>query len=59
MEDIVNILLRPRQIPGHIQSVFIQNVMKLFTRLSSNYLKSQELTKLLKVRQYSLISLVS
>lgn len=52
MENIVNILLKPRQIPGHIRSVFIQNVMKLFTRLASNYLQAKELHKLFKVRSY-------
>ncbi|KAI8121241.1 AP-3 complex subunit delta [Lucilia cuprina] len=41
-ERTLNILLRPRQIPGHIQGVFVQNVVKLFTRLATTCLENED-----------------
>ncbi|XP_061389393.1 AP-3 complex subunit delta [Musca vetustissima] len=41
-EHTLNILLRPRQVPGHIQSVFVQNVVKLFTRLATTCLENED-----------------
>ncbi|XP_075154927.1 adaptor-related protein complex 3, delta 1 subunit-like garnet isoform X1 [Haematobia irritans] len=41
-EHTLNILLRPRQVPGHIQSVFVQNVIKLFTRLATTCLENED-----------------
>lgn len=48
-ERTLNILLRPRQIPGHIQGVFVQNVVKLFTRLSTTCLENDDTPGLIKV----------
>lgn len=48
-ERTLNILLRPRQIPGHIQSVFVQNVIKLFTRLATTCLENEDADGLVKV----------
>uniref|UniRef100_U5EX37 AP-3 complex subunit delta n=1 Tax=Corethrella appendiculata TaxID=1370023 RepID=U5EX37_9DIPT len=32
-EETLSILLKPRQLPGHIQAVYVQNIIKLFTNL--------------------------
>ncbi|XP_034117209.1 AP-3 complex subunit delta isoform X2 [Drosophila albomicans] len=42
-EKTLNILLRPRQLPGHIQGVYVQNVIKLFARLATSCLELQDL----------------
>ncbi|XP_036317960.1 AP-3 complex subunit delta [Rhagoletis pomonella] len=48
-EKTLNILLRSRQVPGHIQSVFVQNVTKLFTRLATTCLENEEVNGLIKL----------
>lgn len=35
----LNVLLKPRTLPGHIQGVYVQNIVKLFSRIVSNYLE--------------------
>lgn len=45
----MNILLRPRQVPGHIQGVFVQNVVKLFTRLATTFLEQEDPAGLIKL----------
>ncbi|EDV47163.1 AP-3 complex subunit delta isoform X1 [Drosophila erecta] len=42
-EKTLNILLRPRLLPGHIQGVYVQNVIKLFARLATTCLELQDL----------------
>jgi len=48
-EKTLNILLRPRQLPGHIQGVYVQNVIKLFARLATTCLEVQDLPGLVRV----------
>ncbi|KAH8368088.1 hypothetical protein KR084_006867 [Drosophila pseudotakahashii] len=48
-EKTLNILLRPRQLPGHIQGVYVQNVIKLFARLATTCLEVQDLTGLVRL----------
>lgn len=38
-EKTLNILLKPRTLPGHIQGVYVQNIVKLFSRIVNNYLE--------------------
>ncbi|XP_016993062.2 AP-3 complex subunit delta [Drosophila takahashii] len=48
-EKTLNILLRPRQLPGHIQGVYVQNVIKLFARLATTCLEVQDLPGLVRL----------
>ncbi|XP_067642164.1 AP-3 complex subunit delta isoform X2 [Eurosta solidaginis] len=48
-EKTLNILLRPRQVPGHIQGVFVQNVSKLFTRLAATCLENEDVSGLIRL----------
>ncbi|XP_017853244.1 AP-3 complex subunit delta isoform X1 [Drosophila busckii] len=48
-EKTLNILLRPRQLPGHIQGVYVQNVIKLFARLATTCLELQDLPGIVRV----------
>ncbi|XP_016949243.1 AP-3 complex subunit delta isoform X1 [Drosophila biarmipes] len=48
-EKTLNILLRPRQLPGHIQGVYVQNVIKLFARLATTCLELQDLPGLVRL----------
>ncbi|XP_032593942.1 AP-3 complex subunit delta isoform X2 [Drosophila grimshawi] len=43
-EKTLNILMRPRQLPGHIQGVYVQNVIKLFARLATTCLEQQNMS---------------
>ncbi|KAL9880142.1 AP-3 complex subunit delta isoform X1 [Glossina fuscipes] len=47
VEPTLNVLLKPRQVPGHIQGVFVQNVMKLFTRLATTYMENGDVNGLI------------
>lgn len=38
-EKTLNILLKPRPLPGHIQGVYVQNILKLFTRIVTGLLE--------------------
>ncbi|XP_065362825.1 AP-3 complex subunit delta [Calliphora vicina] len=53
-ERTLNILLRPRQIPGHIQGVFVQNVVKLFTRLATTCLENEDPNGLIRLSDHVL-----
>ncbi|KAH8392991.1 hypothetical protein KR200_011411 [Drosophila serrata] len=53
-EKTLNILLRPRQLPGHIQGVYVQNVIKLFARLATTCLELQDLPGLVKLCEHVL-----
>ncbi|BFG01702.1 AP-3 complex subunit delta [Drosophila madeirensis] len=48
-ERTLNILLRPRQLPGHIQGVYVQNVIKLFARLATSCLELQDLSGIVRL----------
>uniref|UniRef100_A0A1B0FQ33 AP-3 complex subunit delta n=1 Tax=Glossina morsitans morsitans TaxID=37546 RepID=A0A1B0FQ33_GLOMM len=49
VEPTLNVLLKPRQVPGHIQGVFVQNVMKLFTRLATTYMENGDANGLIRL----------
>ncbi|XP_037812498.1 AP-3 complex subunit delta isoform X2 [Lucilia sericata] len=53
-ERTLNILLKPRQIPGHIQGVFVQNVVKLFTRLATTCLENEDPNGLIRLSDHVL-----
>nr|AAB97618.1 garnet [Drosophila melanogaster] len=53
-EKTLNILLRPRLLPGHIQGVYVQNVIKLFARLATTCLELQDLPGLVTVSALSI-----
>lgn len=42
LERILNILLKSRSLPGHIQGVYIQNIIKLATRILTGYLEKND-----------------
>lgn len=48
-ESTLNILLRPRQVPGHIKGVFVQNVIKIFTRLVTTCLENQDIDGIVRL----------
>lgn len=48
-ESTLNILLRPRQVPGHIKGVFVQNVIKIFTRLVTTCLENQDVDGIVRL----------
>ncbi|KAL1375806.1 hypothetical protein pipiens_017272 [Culex pipiens pipiens] len=48
-EQTLNILLQPRQVPGHIQAVYVQNATKLFANLAHDCLEEDNLAD---VRKY-------
>ncbi|XP_037919686.1 AP-3 complex subunit delta isoform X3 [Hermetia illucens] len=47
-ENTLSILLRPRPLPGHIKGVFVQNIMKLFTRLVTTCLEKRDVNGIIK-----------
>uniref|UniRef100_A0A0K8U4X3 AP-3 complex subunit delta n=4 Tax=Bactrocera latifrons TaxID=174628 RepID=A0A0K8U4X3_BACLA len=53
-EKTLNILLRPRQVPGHIQGVFVQNVTKLFTKLATTCLENKDVSGLIRLCDHAL-----
>ncbi|XP_053682743.1 AP-3 complex subunit delta [Sabethes cyaneus] len=42
-EQTLNTLLQPRQVPGHIQAVYVQNTLKLFAKLVHDCLEEDNL----------------
>uniref|UniRef100_A0A0A1XCL2 AP-3 complex subunit delta n=1 Tax=Zeugodacus cucurbitae TaxID=28588 RepID=A0A0A1XCL2_ZEUCU len=58
-ERTLNILLRPRQLPGHIQGVFVQNVTKLFTKLATTCLENKDVKGLTRLCDHALEKLQS
>lgn len=48
-ERALGILLRPRSVPGHIKSVFVQNIVKLFTRLITTCLENQDINGIIRL----------
>lgn len=56
-ESTLNILLRPRQVPGHIKGVFVQNVIKIFTRLVTTCLENQDIDGIVRLCDHVLAKL--
>lgn len=48
-ERSLGILLKPRALPGHIQGVYVQNIVKLFTRVVTDQLERRDVAGILKV----------
>ncbi|XP_023169244.2 AP-3 complex subunit delta isoform X2 [Drosophila hydei] len=48
-EKTLNVMLRPRQLPGHIQGVYVQNVIKLFARLATTCLELQDMPGIVRL----------
>lgn len=42
----MNILLKQRSLPGHIQGVYVQNILKLFTRIVTGLLERNDVNKI-------------
>lgn len=45
-DKTLNILLKQRSLPGHIQGVYVQNILKLFTRIVTGLLERNEIDKI-------------
>lgn len=43
----MNILLKQRSLPGHIQGVYVQNILKLFTRILTGLLERNDVNQLI------------
>lgn len=41
-EKTLNILLKHRTLPGHIQGVYVQNILKLFTRVATGLMEKND-----------------
>lgn len=52
-ERILNILLRNRFLPGHIQGVYVQNILKLFTRIVTYKLEKKDSYGIVSVIHFS------
>lgn len=48
-ESSLGVLLRPRTLPGHIQGVYVQNIVKLFTRVVTDLLERRDVPGILNV----------
>lgn len=46
-EKTLHILLKQRSLPGHIQGVYVQNILKLFTRIVTGLLEQNDTTKVI------------
>lgn len=46
---ILEILLRHRSLPGHIQAVYVQNIMKLFTRIVTGMLEKSIVSEVVEI----------
>lgn len=51
-ERSLNVLLKHRSLPGHIQGVYVQNILKLFTRIVTDFLEHKDVQGILRVRQF-------
>lgn len=43
----MNILLKQRSLPGHIQGVYVQNILKLFTRILTGLLERNDVNQII------------
>lgn len=48
-ERSLNVLLQPRQLPGHIQAVYVQNVLKLFAHICTTCLERGDVDTLVRL----------
>lgn len=48
-EKTLNILLKPRPLPGHIQGVYVQNILKLFTRIATGLLEQNNVSQIVNL----------
>lgn len=48
-EKTLNILLKQRSLPGHIQGVYVQNILKLFTRIVTGLLEQNDVSQMLSL----------
>lgn len=46
-EKTLNILLKQRSLPGHIQGVYVQNILKLFTRILTGLLERNDVKQII------------
>lgn len=58
-ERTLNILLRPRPLPGHIQGVYVQNILKLFTRIATGLLEKNDTEQIVQLSNLLLKKLPS
>lgn len=54
-ERSLNVLLKHRSLPGHIQGVYVQNILKLFTRIVTDFLEHKDVDGILRVRHQAVI----
>lgn len=48
-ERTLSILMKPRLLPGHIQGVYVQNIVKLFTRIITDCLEKKDVAAIIRV----------
>lgn len=48
-EKTLNILLKQRSLPGHIQGVYVQNILKLFTRIVTGLLEQNDVNQIISM----------
>lgn len=48
-EKTLNILLKPRTLPGHILGVYVQNILKLFTRIVTGLMERNECAEIVTI----------
>lgn len=47
------VLLKSRSLPGHIQGVYVHNIIKLFTRIITDCLEKKDIQGIIRVNQHS------
>lgn len=57
-ERSLNVLLKHRSLPGHIQGVYVQNILKLFTRIVTDFLEHKDVQGILRVMDLLFFSVV-
>ncbi|XP_031634118.1 AP-3 complex subunit delta [Contarinia nasturtii] len=48
-ENTLHILLKHRSLPGHIQGVYVQNILKLFTRIMTGLLERNDVNQIVSL----------
>lgn len=48
-EDVLDILLKQRTLPGHITAVYIHNIIKILSNLFDKYAESGDKAAMIKV----------
>lgn len=48
-EKTLTILLKQRSLPGHIQGVYVQNILKLFTRIVTGLMERNDCTEIVRL----------